>query len=107
MLGGLYAHPIEFDIFARAQTLIEFARMLLNVPDIVKLEFQFIERQPVKTRFRIQIQNRDTLSDLLLDKVQVLEHLLLQERDSRFRVMVLLSGREILFSVLQVQVCVK
>ncbi len=90
--------------------------------DIVKLQLQFAERQPVKTGGSFQVQEWDSLPDFLLANRQIREQFCFGVRLSEpgcvvwghgqppdelgFRA-VFAPGHKILFGVLQVQVGVK
>jgi hypothetical protein len=41
-------YPAKLDIFMCVQSFVQFACVLLDVPDVVKLQFQFVEGEPVK-----------------------------------------------------------
>ena len=82
MLGGTFGAspgpisalgPGKFDIPAGTQSLIEFARMLLNVADVDELQFEFVNTNAVEARVRLQVDGGDAPDNLLLDKGEILE----------------------------------
>jgi hypothetical protein len=43
-------------ILSCAQPLGEFSRVMLDVPDVIDLEFELAEGQPEETGFGVQVQ---------------------------------------------------
>ena len=81
--------------------------MLLDMSNVDKLQFQFINRIPVKARFRLQVREGDSLHHLLLFKSQIFKHFVLGERHITIWIVVLFPGNEILLGILQIEMHVE
>ena len=96
--------------------------MVLNMADIVELEFYFLEGQPGKSRFCVQVHRRDLFLDFVFARVEVFENFIFAVRFSDLRfcmrrpgkvaeklvvLPVLLPRNKLFFRFLQVQVCIE
>jgi hypothetical protein len=108
-----HSNPIDLDLAVRAQALAQLAGVLHDVADVVELELQLAEGQPVEARLDFQVEYvhlclhlfqdvRKVIQQVRLAVGSQLRHGLLQRDDF---VPVLLPGDEIRFRGGEVEVC--
>lgn len=71
----LHPHPIDLDLTMRAQLLAQLPGVPLDVADILDLQFQLVEGQPIKTRLGFQIHRIHLGFHLHKAKVKVIQDL--------------------------------
>ena len=69
-----HVNPVHVKPGARSQAFHQLAGMLLQVPDVVDLQFGFVEGQPVEARLRIEVQLRHLLAHLLLADDEIFQN---------------------------------
>jgi hypothetical protein len=82
VLGSIFvlvwscADPVDIDARLRAKPLGKLAYVLLQMPDVIELELQFAEWEPVKPGAGGQIQIGDLRDHLVAAIVEVLKDVL-------------------------------
>ena len=120
--GCFHRNPVNSNVFFRSQSIDECTCMVLNMADIVELEFYFLEGPPGKSQFCIQVHRRDLFLDFVFARVEVFENFIFAVRFSdlwfcmrrsgkvaeKLVVLpVLLPGNKLFSRFLQVQVCIE
>ena len=94
--------PSEFDLATRTQSLVELARVVLDIANGDELRFEFVNAKLMESRRGLEVQVWYLSGYLLFDICQVPENLFLRKRGGAGGLGVAFRADEVLSGGLQV-----